>query len=160
MNKSAKVAVVAVLIVAVIAVIAAKRNKPGPETSPGESAPAAGQLPAEYKPENLTGKGRPTLIDLGAETCVPCKMMAPVLEGLKKDFAGKLDVHVLNVNEYAQLVSEYDVRVIPLQIFYDATGQERFRHEGFFSREDILAKWKELGVDLAANGSVESDKSQ
>lgn len=149
MNKSVKVAIVAVLIVAVIAVIAAKRNKPGPNAPSGENAPAAGQLPAEYKPENLTGKGLPTLIDLGAETCIPCKMMAPILEGLKKEFAGTLDVHFLNVNEYAELVSEYDVRVIPLQIFYDASGQELFRHEGFFSKEDILAKWKELGVDLS-----------
>ncbi|MBN2132838.1 MAG: hypothetical protein JW741_25280 [Sedimentisphaerales bacterium] len=152
MNKSAKVAIVVVLIIAVIAVIAAKRNKPGPNASPGESAPAAGRLPAEFKPETLTGKGLPTLIDLGADTCIPCKMMAPILEGLKKEFAGKLDVHFLNVNEYAELVSEYDVRVIPVQIFYDASGQEQFRHEGFFSKEAILAKWKELGVDLATAG--------
>jgi len=153
MNKSAKVAIVAVLIIAVIAVVATKRNKPGPNATPSEGGSAARELPAEYKPEYLTGKGLPTLVDLGAETCIPCKMMTPILEGLKEEFAGKLDVHFLNVNEYAELVSEYDIRVIPVQVFYDASGKERFRHEGFFSREDILAKWKELGVDLVAAGS-------
>jgi thioredoxin 1 len=40
--------------------------------------------------------------------------------------------------------------MIPTQIFYDATGKELDRHTGFFGKEDILAKWKELGVDLAA----------
>jgi thioredoxin 1 len=38
--------------------------------------------------------------------------------------------------------------VIPTQIFYDAAGRELFRHEGFFGKDDILAKWKELGVSL------------
>jgi thioredoxin 1 len=38
--------------------------------------------------------------------------------------------------------------VIPTQIFYDADGRDLFRHVGFFAKEDILAKWKELGVEL------------
>jgi thioredoxin 1 len=38
--------------------------------------------------------------------------------------------------------------VIPTQIFYNAEGKELFRHVGFFGKEDILAKWKELGVKL------------
>jgi thioredoxin 1 len=45
---------------------------------------------------------------------------------------------------------QYGIEVIPTQIFYDATGKELFRHIGFFGKEDILAKWKELGVDLKA----------
>jgi len=40
------------------------------------------------------------------------------------------------------------VEMIPTQIFLDASGKELFRHTGFFGKEDILAKWKELGVDL------------
>ena len=43
---------------------------------------------------------------------------------------------------------QYGIEVIPTQIFYDATGKELFRHIGFFAKEDILAKWKELGVEL------------
>jgi thioredoxin 1 len=38
--------------------------------------------------------------------------------------------------------------MIPTQIFFDTAGKELFRHEGFFAREDILLKWKELGVDI------------
>jgi thioredoxin 1 len=42
--------------------------------------------------------------------------------------------------------------VIPTQIFYDAEGHELFRHEGFFSREEILRTWEQLGVELGDNG--------
>jgi thioredoxin 1 len=42
----------------------------------------------------------------------------------------------------------YGIEVIPTQIFYDAEGKELFRHVGFFAKEDILAKWKELGIEL------------
>ncbi len=42
----------------------------------------------------------------------------------------------------------YGIKLIPTQIFFAADGTELFRHEGFFATEDILAKWRELGVDL------------
>lgn len=94
--------------------------------------------------------GLPRLVDLGAGRCIPCKMMAPILEALKKDFAGKLEVVFIDVWENPDEGRKYGIRVIPTQIFYDASGKELFRHEGFYSREDILAKWKEFGVDLLA----------
>jgi thioredoxin 1 len=75
-------------------------------------------------------------------------MMAPILDELKTTYAGKLDVVFIDVWENKQAGEQYGIRVIPTQIFYDADGKELFRHEGFFSKEDILAKWKELGVNL------------
>ena len=93
-------------------------------------------------------KTLPRLLDLGATKCIPCKMMAPILEDLKKTYAGKMDVQFIDVWQDQEPGRKYGIRVIPTQIFFDAAGKERFRHEGFFSKEDILAKWKELGVDL------------
>jgi len=90
----------------------------------------------------------PRLVDLGAGKCIPCKKMAPILEELRKEFAGRLDVEFIDVWENPSAGELYRIKLIPTQIFYDASGKELFRHEGFFSREDILAKWKELGVDL------------
>jgi thioredoxin 1 len=153
MNKSARIAVVAVLIVAVIAVLTAKRNKPEEDAASSPSGAIGRQVPAAYKIENLTGKGLPVLIDVGAETCIPCKIMAPILEELKHQYTQVFEVHFLNLDEYPGLVSEYRIRVKPTQIFYDASGRELFRHEGFFSKEDILAKWNELGVDLSGTPS-------
>jgi len=94
--------------------------------------------------------GRPKLVDLGATQCIPCKMMAPILEELKQTYAGKLDVVFVDVWEKPDEAKKYSINLIPTQVFYDASGKERFRHEGFFAKEDILAKWKELGVDLPA----------
>jgi thioredoxin 1 len=90
----------------------------------------------------------PRLVDLGADKCIPCKMMAPILEELETSFAGKLKVEFIDVWKNPDAGQKYGVRVIPTQIFYDADGVERFRHEGYFAREDILAKWKTLGVEL------------
>jgi thioredoxin 1 len=91
----------------------------------------------------------PTLVDLGAGKCIPCKLMAPILEELKTEYKGKLQVIVIDVWENKSEAPKYGIKIIPTQIFYDASGKELYRHEGFFSKEDILAKWKELGVDLA-----------
>ena len=88
------------------------------------------------------------LVDLGATKCIPCKMMAPVLEELKKEYAGSLEVVFIDVWENNQAAKNFGIESIPTQIFYDAKGKELFRHEGFFAKEDILQKWKEYGVNL------------
>jgi thioredoxin 1 len=90
----------------------------------------------------------PKLVDLGAKKCVPCKMMAPILEDLARDFKGKMDVVFIDVWENSDAGNQYKIRVIPTQIFFSPDGKELFRHEGFYSREDILAKWKELGHEI------------
>jgi thioredoxin 1 len=90
----------------------------------------------------------PRLVDLGAGKCIPCKLMAPILEDMKKTYAGKLDVQFIDVWENPTAGEKYGIRVIPTQLFYDAAGKELFRHEGFFGKDDILAKWKEFGVEL------------
>ena len=80
-------------------------------------------------------------------------MMAPILEELKKDYKGNFDVEFIDVWENAEPGEKYGIKMIPTQIFFDAEGKELFRHEGFFSKENILSKWKELGVKT----SKESD---
>jgi thioredoxin 1 len=95
-------------------------------------------------------KPLPRLIDLGAGKCIPCKMMFPVLDELKKECDGKLNVEFIDVWVNPDAGKQYGVEVIPTQIFFDANGKELFRHIGFFAKADILAKWKELGVDLKA----------
>jgi thioredoxin 1 len=104
----------------------------------------------------VTGKGGsetrkvsvPRLVELGADRCIPCKMMAPILEELRKEYSGKLEVAFIDVWKNRDAARRYGIRRIPTQIFYDASGRELFRHVGFFPKEDILAKWKELGVPI------------
>lgn len=98
-------------------------------------------------PQDLE-KGLPQLIDLGAKNCIPCRKMAPILEELKAAYAGKLRVHFINVIEHPDVSKNFGVQLIPAQIFYDPSGKELFRHVGFFGKDDILAKWRELGFPL------------
>lgn len=104
--------------------------------------------PVVAKDSTDQAKVLPRLVDLGAGKCIPCKKMAPILEDLKKTYVGKLDVQFIDVWKDRDAGKPYGIRLIPTQIFYDAAGKEVFRHEGFFGKKDILAKWKELGVDL------------
>ena len=106
---------------------------------PDSTTVSVGAKPAEAR--------LPRLLDLGAGKCIPCKMMAPILEELKKEYAGTFDVEFADVWKDPQAAEKHGIDTIPTQIFFDASGKERFRHVGFFSKEEILAKWKELGVE-------------
>jgi thioredoxin 1 len=99
----------------------------------------------------------PRLVDLGADKCIPCRMMTPILAELAKEYAGQLEVRFVDVWKNREEGESYGIRVIPTQIFFDATGKERFRHEGFFAKKNILAKWKELGVELKEPASTKGN---
>jgi thioredoxin 1 len=96
----------------------------------------------------VNAAGTPRLVDLGAGKCIPCKAMAPILGRLKLDYAGKLQVEFIDVWQDRGAAEQYRIGTIPTQIFYAADGRELSRHEGFMSREEILARWKALGVAL------------
>ena len=87
---------------------------------------------------------------MGAGKCIPCKKMAPILEELKKEYAGRLDVEFVDVWEESRCREGLWGGEYPTQKIYDASGTELFRHTGFYAKEDILGKWKEAGVKLAA----------
>ena len=112
-------------------------------------------LPVSAAPE-LPRPGTVTMIDLGAKSCIPCKRMAPILEKLEAEYRGKADVVFIDVWEKPDAGGPYGIKIIPTQIFFDAEGKELFRHEGFFSKENILGKWRELGVKLDNNAVVRS----
>jgi thioredoxin 1 len=96
----------------------------------------------------VTDAKLPRLLDLGADKCVPCKLMAPVLAELKSQYAGTMTVEFIDIWKNPGAGEKYAVEMIPTQIFFDAEGRELFRHTGFLAKEEILAKWKELGVPL------------
>ena len=148
MKNFKNLAIVAAVFAAVGLVFALKHN----QARPSESAPASATQSVEALTEDTapapTPSALPRLLELGADKCIPCKMMAPILDELRQAYSGQLQVDFIDVWKDENAGTQYGVRVIPLQIFFDAAGKELFRHEGFFAKADILAKWKELGVDL------------
>jgi thioredoxin 1 len=101
-----------------------------------------------------SGSILPLLVDVGADKCIPCKMMAPTLEELKKDYSQSVQIKFVDVWKNPGAEKPYKVRMIPTQIFYDPSGKELFRHEGFYSMEEILGKFKELGFDLKKDSEL------
>lgn len=150
MKTSVKFVIVAALGAAVAGVLALRPGKPAASAasaSPAETRSMPSASVAD-KPAGTPVARLPRLLDLGADKCIPCKAMAPILAELKKEYSGRMEVEFIDVWQNADAGKQYVIEVIPTQIFYDASGKERFRHVGFFGKEDILKQWKELGVDL------------
>ncbi|WP_373682503.1 thioredoxin family protein [Desulfovibrio sp. JC010] len=98
------------------------------------------------KPHKLPIEGMVTMVDIGAHSCVPCKMMTPIIEELSKEYDGRAAIAFIDVWEHREEGSKYGIRSIPTQIFYDAQGREQYRHVGFMDKKSIVAKLTELGV--------------
>ncbi|MHB0913188.1 MAG: thioredoxin family protein [Armatimonadota bacterium] len=126
MSPKVRTIILSALVVGVLAALIARHEKPVP--------PAVSQ-------------GLPTLVDLGAEWCGPCRMQAPILEELRMDLDGKLSVVYIDVDKDPKARS-YGVRAIPTQVFYDAKGKELERHTGLISKEGILQTFRKHGIEL------------
>ena len=129
MSKLVLVGVVSAVLVGVIAAV-----QGGERAGPAASAPVASSRPI------------PRLVDLGSAKCIPCKAMAPILEGLKVEYAGRMDVVFIDVWKDRDAGDAYGIHMIPTQIFFGADGKELARHEGFMGKDEILAQWKTLGI--------------
>ncbi len=112
----------------------------------------------------LTGFGAPSvanadlpkLVDLGSKQCIPCKQMAPILDGLQKEYKDVFEVEFIDVwiKENADQAKVYGIKIIPTQIFLSPEGKELWRHEGFLSKEAILSAWTELGYEMRPKTAV------
>jgi thioredoxin 1 len=139
MSTVSRLVVAGVLILAVALTVALRReNAPAP-ASTAATAPAVVALPR--------------LVDVGADKCIPCKAMAPILEELRQEYAGRLRVDFVDAWKFPAQADAFQVSVIPTQIFMDASGRELRRHVGFISKEDILATWRSLGYPLSGKKS-------
>ncbi|MBC8378416.1 MAG: thioredoxin family protein [Planctomycetes bacterium] len=96
--------------------------------------------------DSVVGQGKPVLLELGAHWCTPCKQMTPILNELSTEQQA-FSVAFVNVQTAEGASQKYGIESIPTQIFFDTDGKELFRHVGFYPKEDILAKWKELGIE-------------
>jgi Thioredoxin domain-containing protein len=99
---------------------------------------------AAEKLENVPVKGMVTMIDLGAKSCIPCRMMAPILEKMKNLYEGKTAIVFIDVWKHRDQARRFGIRAIPTQIFFNEEGREIYRHVGFMSEAAIceqLKKW-------------------
>lgn len=112
----------------------------------GCTASAGQDPPPRPAAQAAAARPLPRLVDLGSVSCVPCKAMAPILDGLKAEYAGRMEVEFIDVWKNRDAADAYGVRMIPTQVFFGADGQELARHQGFMGKDEILAQWKAVGV--------------
>lgn len=91
-------------------------------------------------------KHKVTFIELGADRCIPCRAMQPIMKEIAEEFAGQVQVVFYDVWKDPKPARKYRIRLIPTQVFIDKNGKEFFRHEGFFPKEEILGLLKKKGV--------------
>jgi thioredoxin 1 len=109
---------------------------------------AYAELPSgnQFTIQAARASGRPTLVDFGARSCVPCKKMAPILEQLEKEYRDRANVIFIDVWKDNKIGGAYRVQMIPTQVFFDAKGKEVSRHIGFMDRQPIVDTFKKLGM--------------
>lgn len=156
MNSSTKAVTVLLVGLALAGVVVAKQYaSPKPlaaeptRAGTGSMAPPASpstlETPVANSAQDEPAEALPKLLDLGSKTCIPCKQMEPILAELKSQYAGRMTVEFIDVNENQAAALQHRVEIIPTQVFFSAEGEELYRHVGFYAKEDILAKWAELG---------------
>jgi thioredoxin 1 len=120
--------------------------------------------------DKLKSYGLPIIIDFGADSCIPCKEMAPILKALNEEFRGKAIIKFVDVWKYQDLAQGYPITLIPTQIFIDKEGKpyspkdpETMQmqlydakdtnkhaltvHEGGMTKEQLLAVLREMGME-------------
>ncbi len=96
--------------------------------------------------DQIQEQGLPLMLELGSDTCIPCKMMEPIIAELRQEYSGKMVVKFIDVWKNPEQAEKYNIKIIPTQIFFDSDGKEIYRNEGFFSKEDILKTWAEHNI--------------
>ena len=104
--------------------------------------PAHAEEPFEIPVKNMV-----TMVDLGADKCVPCKLMAPIIDKLAVEYRGKAAIVFIDVWKNPEQAKKYGIRTIPTQIFYEENGKERYRHVGFMSEKEIK-KWLDMLLSI------------
>jgi len=102
------------------------------------------QSEADFR-KALTG-GKPMVVDFGSNSCIPCRQLRPVLQKIRKDYTGKLEVLIIDIRNNQKLASDYQIQVIPTVVFFDPAGKEVFRHQGFMSEEKVKEQLAKMGV--------------
>jgi len=87
-----------------------------------------------------------TFMELGADRCIPCKQMQPIMKEIAAAFPDRVQVIFYDVWKDSAPAEKYGIQLIPTQVFVDQTGKEISRHVGLFPKEEIIELLKKHGV--------------
>jgi len=115
-------------------------------TSQSQSTPASPSGLTSITLKEALSNGKPTVAEFGRGTCIPCQQMKPILENLAAEYKDKLNVPIVNVDEYRALTNYYQIMAIPTQICFDSSGKEVLRHVGYWPKDKIITELSKLGL--------------
>ena len=95
---------------------------------------------------NAKKEGKVVMLELRSVGCKPCEQMKPVMEKLRTNYRGKLEVIFVDVRKDRENGRRFGVTMIPTQVFLDKTGKELHRHIGYYGYEEILPVLKKEDI--------------
>ena len=99
---------------------------------------------------SLLTKRVPILLEFGRGWCKPCKYMKPILDDMSAAYAGRAIVMTVDMDVNKDMVRDFNIRLMPTQVFLTPDGREFRRNEGTLEREGIMQIFAQMGV-VAAN---------
>lgn len=89
-----------------------------------------------------------TFVELGSVNCIPCKQMQPIMKSIEEKYGSQIKVIFYDVwqEDQKKYAEQYDINLIPTQVFLDSKGKEFFRHEGFYPEKEIDKLLKKKGL--------------
>jgi thioredoxin 1 len=121
------------------------------QKEPAAAVPAGSAGTTRSSGEAVAGQEnyKVTFIELGSVRCIPCRMMQSIMRQVEEKLRGQVRVVFYDVwtEKDAPMAERYRIKVIPTQVFLDASGREYYRHEGYFPYEELLKVLKMKGVE-------------
>lgn len=90
--------------------------------------------------ENARQSGLPTVVEFGASSCTTCRNMKPILEATALQLQGRAHVVVIDLNKDYAAASQFNIRMMPTQVFFAADGRETGRHLGGMTQAEIVQR--------------------
>ena len=98
--------------------------------------------------QNKDIKPKVTFVELGSVNCIPCKPMQPIMKAVEEKYGEQIKVIFYDVwkSDQKKYAQQYEIKLIPTQVFLDENGKEFFRHEGFYPESEIDKLLKDKGL--------------
>lgn len=115
-------------------------SKPEPKSESKQEKPVFKQDISQQEQAQTEKEGyKVTFLEIGAESCIPCRMMQPIMKEIAEEYPGVVEVIFHDLYKDRTIGQKYGIRVMPTQVFLDADGREFFRHEGFYPKTELKA---------------------
>lgn len=87
--------------------------------------------------KDIINSDKPTLLDFTAPWCKPCQSLKPIIEEIRNEYADKINIVVIDVDNHTDEVTEFKIRSVPTLILFHK-GEEKWRSSGLHTKNEII----------------------